>query len=99
MCEMKKRHQCELIPDTGVQIFQTDYTESGESDWCLRVYREATEEDLQESHHLEELRELIEYADIGIECCPFCGQKLDENREAEKRAQVSFSYVDCSRWN
>jgi hypothetical protein len=55
MCEMNKRHQCELIPDTGVQIFQTDYTESGESDWCLRVYREATEEDLQENHHLEEL--------------------------------------------
>jgi hypothetical protein len=55
MCEMNKRHQCELIPDTGVRIFQADYTESGESDWCLRVYREATEEDLQENHHLEEL--------------------------------------------
>ena len=62
-------------------------------------YREATEEDLQENHHLETLGELIEYADIGIECCPFCGQKLDENREAEKRAQVSFSYVDCSKWS
>ena len=99
MCEMKKRHQCELIPDTGVQIFQTDYRGSGESDWCLRAFREATEDDLLENHHLEELGELIEYADIGIECCPFCGQKLDENREAEKRAQVSFSYVDCSRWS
>jgi len=99
MCEMKKRHQCELIPDTGVQIFQTDYRESGESDWYLRVFREATEEDLLENHHLEELGELIEYADIGIECCPFCGQKLGENREAEKRAKVSFSYFDCSRWS
>jgi len=83
----------------GVQIFQTDYRRSGESDWCLRVFREATEEDLQENHHLEEFGELIEYADIGIECCPFCGQKLDGNREAEKRAKASFSYVNCSRWS
>ena len=55
----QKRHQCELISDTGVQIFQTDYRGSGESDWCLRAFREATEEDLLESHHLEELGELI----------------------------------------
>ena len=63
------------------------------------MYRGATEEDLLANHHLEEPGELIEYTDIGVECCPFCGQKLDESTEAERRAEVSFSYVDCSRWS
>ena len=85
MCEMKNMHQCEQIPDTGANIFQTDDAEPGESSWCLRVYREATEEDLLDNHHLEQIGELVEYADIGIEHCPYCGQKLDESREAERR--------------
>ena len=62
--------------------------------WVLVVAREATEGDLEENHHLEEIGEELWSTVVQISHCPFCGEKLGEVGPGD----VEFAHFDSSEW-
>jgi hypothetical protein len=48
----------------------------GEKVWYLSLIREATEDDLEENHYLEEVGEAIWTVTAEILFCPYCGKNL-----------------------
>ncbi len=96
------------MPETGVHI-QYGHNISGRPlCWSLYLVREATKEDLEENHHLEEIGESIWSVRHEISYCPHCGARLmlianiDLNKlhdqESTKR-HGSFSLFDQQQWH
>ena len=61
----------------------------------LNISRTATEEDLEENHHLEEVGEIIESVVISVSFCPYCGEKLLKNQGEHI---PPFRHNDYSKW-
>jgi len=79
MKEDPRIHKCKNLPK-AVEIYFTDgYFKRLESTWQFNIYRESTEEDLQESHLLEEVGETMWSTTIEILHCPYCGKKLSND--------------------
>lgn len=94
------------MPKNGVTI----YTQFSESDGNLSVSRmvverEATEEDLEENHVLEEVGESIWTFTAEIYNCPYCGSELTApSRINEEDVEGSdlygyFSLFDQEKWS
>lgn len=65
--------------------------------WVLSLYREATDDDLEQNHHLEQVGDLIWNTRVEIRHCPFCGAPL---AQAEIPAQPSApTHYDSSGWS
>lgn len=94
--EIEYQHQCNCIPANGIAVIKSEYEE--DETWLLRAYREATEEDLEENHHLENIGDWIEHSDIEIDHCPYCGQRLSKGSEVKPRDQVIFRHWDDASW-
>ena len=95
---MYKYHECDFLPITGVSIIYAESLLCGEHDaWNLVIEREATEEDLEENHYLENVGDTIWQTVMEIHCCPFCGSVLSQSREKGKVG--TFIRYDMSRWN
>lgn len=73
---MTKKHQCEQMPEE-VQVYCTDHYTT-EEQWFLFVSETATEMDLELSHELNELGELLWQTAFNIIHCPYCSLKLEE---------------------
>ena len=73
---MTKRHQCEQMPKE-VQVYYTDHYTT-EEQWFLFVSETATEMDLELSHELNEVGELLWQTAFNIIHCPYCSLKLKE---------------------
>lgn len=71
-----EEHRCSQMPSSGVHI-STDCEGFESCDaWGLRLVREATEENLEKDHHLENVGDHIWSVVAEIVYCPYCGQKL-----------------------
>lgn len=103
-CEPGARaHECADMPETGVHITYGDAMRGVRSEaWHLHLVREATEEDLEESHILEEVGETIWSLCAEIRFCPYCASELktigDSVPENEEESYGAFSLFDQENW-
>ena len=86
-------HECKM-QTTGVRIEYSDSYFHGKFTWQLIVTREATENDLQKNHYLENIGDDIWSTIVEITHCPFCGAKL----RTTKLNQIKFVHFDSSSW-
>ena len=71
----------------------------GDKFWRLYICKLATEEDLEENHHLEVIDQTIWQTQIEILHCPFCGDHLVPAENASIRDFGDFQHNDFSKWN
>ena len=89
-----KEHNCDSLPKSGVYI----YIEDNDPAWTLNIQKEATESDLEENSHLENIGDIIWATQIGILYCPFCGEKLAVLESVDPYSYGHFQHHDYSRW-
>ena len=90
-------HQCDALLTKGVSISHTVYFRETPT-WCIEIYREATEEDLENNHYLEEVGESLWQTVVEIRFCPYCGASLyDPDAEPENNT-IEFMHLDQTGW-
>jgi hypothetical protein len=95
-----KIHECQRLPKNGIRVIYSDeYLGKNEFCWQLEISREATEEHLEENHHLEEIGQTIWTTVVEIECCPYCGESLYSEKMGTDTEQAEFLHIDSSSWN
>lgn len=95
-----KLHECEKLPAIGVQIlYSMDEVHRKAKTWQLTIRREATEDDLEKNHILEEIGETIWETTIEITHCPFCGENLLDKNDVEYKDLGLFAHYEHSEWN
>ncbi|HBC3399185.1 TPA: hypothetical protein KDX79_000995 [Vibrio parahaemolyticus] len=87
---MTKQHQCEQMPKE-VQVYYTDHYTTAEQ-WFLFVSETATEMDLELSHELNEVGELLWQTAFNIIHCPYCGLKLAIMQTATAHFHKAVNY-------
>lgn len=92
-----EEHNCDKLPKRGIYISTGRERIHDQSSWVLRVSREATEQDLEENHYLEEVGEEIWSVAVEIAFCPYCGESLCENEPSLVRGE--FVLLDSSGWS
>ena len=70
------------------------YQEENEN-WILAVNQVATESDLEENSHLDEVGDSIYQSEMEISFCPFCGEKL---ANTFKNRTYAVQFNDSSKW-
>lgn len=70
-----EEHKCDHLP-AGAYLYKDKLSSCGEKVWYLSLIREATEDDLEENHYLEEVGEAIWTVTAEILLCPYCGKNL-----------------------
>ena len=83
---MVESHICSLL-DESTEIFIENER------WVVSLSKLATEEDLENNHHLEYEGELVEQVRVPISFCPYCGTKLVSSKSL---AKATYSYSDYS---
>ena len=95
-------HHCEQMPAAGVSIYW-GAAWFGVDDlvgWYLLIERIATEDDLEENHHLEQVGETIWSTAVEIKCCPYCGVELDKARSVSSSNDFGyFTHINSSGWS
>ncbi|MDR9469268.1 hypothetical protein [Marinospirillum sp.] len=93
-------HECDQMPRSGVSICSGEaYFEDKDLGWLLIIERLASEEDLQENHHLEEVGESIWTTALEIKCCPYCAAVLPDARARSLADDFGyFIHIDSSGW-
>jgi len=92
-------HDCHGMPDNGVSIrLEKNYVRRENFVWCLFIERQATEGDLEENHHLEEVSEMIWTTVVEIGFCPYCGQELAVPSRNKPGDFGRSAHIDCSAW-
>jgi len=88
------------MPRTGVSILcGAAYFEIENLGWCLFVEKLASEGDLEENHHLEEIGKTIWTTAIEIKYCPYCGVELHDARSRSSPDEFGyFVHIDSSAW-
>ena len=95
---MYKIHECDFLPAGGISIlFSDSIIDSDKAVWSLLIEREATEEELEDNHYLENVGDTIWQTVLEIYNCPFCGQTLSSERA--KNAAGNFAHIDSSGWD
>ena len=94
-----KLHECESLPRSGVQVVYSAGEGGGyDNAWTLVITREATEEDLQENHYLENVGDIIWQTMLEITYCPYCGDGLSDGLQEENLKRAQLDHHDFSRW-
>lgn len=86
---MTSTHRCKSMDHGEAWIEQDD------DGYNLRINHVATEQDLEENHHLEEEGQTIDYVVLGVLYCPYCGEHLDRARD---EIVPTFTFRDLSKW-
>lgn len=89
-----ERHICEAQA-SGIRVEYSRDTFHEQFTWQLVISKEASENDLNENHYIENVGEELWSTVIEINNCPFCGKKL----RAEKISNVEFVHFDSSGWS
>lgn len=89
-------HTCDGTNQNGIDIVFSDLDdESGEQQWWLNIYREATEKELEDGE-ADEIGEILFFSSITISFCPFCGKELinlkDQQGHQKTKAIKTISY-------
>lgn len=90
---MALEHKCIKLPE-GAYVYKAQVGSNSELTWFLHLIREATEQDLEENHYLQEVGEDIWRVSAEISFCPYCGDHLYEGQPNE--AAGDFSLYDSS---
>ena len=104
MTDPNAQHQCAEMPAQGVGVHRADEFLDGPWRWCLVVFREATELDLEENHYLEEVGETLWQTIVGISHCPYCGERLASGSESQippdtaSDMESAFYHIDSTGW-
>jgi len=69
-------HECAGKPSEDIDVAFDGELLGPDKSWRLSVRRTATESDLEESHHLEEVGDTMWEVSVGISHCPYCGIEL-----------------------
>jgi hypothetical protein len=86
-------HECRH-QSTGVRVeYSRDYFYK-EFTWQLIISREATDEDLENNHYLENVGDEMWSTVIEVNNCPFCGKKLRKNA----LSSIEFAHFDSMGW-
>jgi hypothetical protein len=105
--ENPRSHSCDEMPVTGVYVQYGSNLPDRPSCWSLYLVREATEQDLEENHYLEEVGDSMWAVWHEISFCPHCGIKLespdvsDEDISADKETAKAYgasSLFDQEKW-
>jgi hypothetical protein len=91
-------HQCSFLPDSGVWVVFDNELSNPDLCWRLLIQREATEEDLEENHHLEQVGDTMWAASVGILRCPYCAADLYTLSNAKPIGVGEFSLHDHQGW-
>lgn len=103
-----RSHKCAELPKVGVHVHFGRNLSGRPECWSLYLVREATEQDLEENHHLEEVGESIWSVYHEISFCPHCGTELVHPNDADAdnpmnsestRAYGYFSLFDQQQWS
>jgi len=87
---MENIHECAAMKVGEAWISN----ESGKYE--LNINRVATDNDLEENHHLEAVGETIETVVVNVIFCPYCGERM---QKSEDQFVPSFRYHDFSKWS
>ena len=71
------------------------WIENDEGEWLLNINRVATEQDLEENHHMEEVGQTVQHVAINVLFCPYCGKKLNGTQDD---LVPSFQHNYFSKW-
>ena len=92
---MINEHKCNSLPKSGVYLhFDVEVPA-----WTLNIQKEATEADLEENHHLENIGDTLWLTSLNILYCPYCGEQLPGLESIDKTGYGYFQHNDFSRWN
>ena len=91
---MINEHKCNSLPNSGVYLHFDDEVPA----WTLNIQKEATESDLEENHHLENIGDIIWLTSLNILYCPYCGEQLPGLVSINKSNYGYFQHNDFSRW-
>ena len=80
-----KAHTCKAFPKSGVYLHFDNEVPA----WTLNIQKEASESDLEENHHLENVGDIIWLTSMNILCCPYCGEQLPGLDSVDK---TSYGY-------
>ncbi len=95
-----KLHECENLPSNGVEVlFSMDNVNRKAKTWQLIIRREATSDDLQENHILEEEGQTIWETCLEISHCPYCGEHLLGKNDEKFEDLGEFIHYDYSEWH
>lgn len=92
-------HDCVGMPAKGVSIRRDDYMGRESPLWCLFIERQATEEDLENNQHLEDVGQAIWMTAVEIKFCPYCGKELTVAKFLNSPSDFGrFVHIDSSGW-
>ncbi|MBT6702453.1 MAG: hypothetical protein HOB14_12380 [Gammaproteobacteria bacterium] len=91
---MINEHKCNSLPNSGVYLHFDDEVPA----WTLNIQKEATESDLEENHHLENIGDIIWLTSLNILFCPYCGEQLPGLVSIDKSNYGYFQHNNFSRW-
>ena len=94
-----KLHECPNLPKIGVQVIYDAQLHHSKKTWRLDIYREATENDLEENHYLETVGELVWSTSVEVAFCPYCGRDLYEGKLLAVEERAQFVHWDYSGWS
>jgi hypothetical protein len=90
-----EEHKCDHLP-SGAYLYKDQLSSCGKNVWYFSLIREATEEDLEESHYLEEVGEAIWTVSAEVLFCPYCGKDLYSGQPNESTGD--FVLYDSSAY-
>lgn len=90
-----EEHKCDHLP-AGAYLYKDELSSCGKKLWYLSLIREATEEDLEESHYLEAVGEVIWTVSVEVLFCPYCGKDLYNSKPNESTGY--FALYDSSAY-
>ena len=82
-------HRCENMNSAEAWI------EYAQGEYLLNLNRVASEKDLEENNHLDEVGQTIDHVSINIKYCPYCGESFVPDGSG---FTPSFVYNDLSKW-
>ena len=87
-------HQCEYLPKSGVSIFRSDVLSGYETVmWLLCVTHQADEKELENNHMLECIGDFVWQTHVEIQCCPYCGERLNSELKTMNRVYYDYWHV------
>lgn len=90
-----QQHHCDRLP-AGVEVY-THTRENGDVPvWSVWMRKEAKEEDLEGSHDLEQVGDLMWENQIEVVFCPWCGARLLEGEPEVGYGR--FLHINYRQW-
>ncbi|WP_164682602.1 hypothetical protein [Cyclonatronum proteinivorum] len=90
-------HACPNLP-INILISKGSSYFGPDTGWVLEIFREATEDDLEENEYLDDVGDLIWTTVAEISHCPYCGEHLQPLSRNPADGSVQVACYDYSGW-